>query len=168
MSTQTTVSTSSHGLPRRGAPPAEPARCLTCSPPCRDVSPRLGHGSGHGSPPAGARARHRHHAPDYPSRDPHRPPAPSGFVAGSSRRSGAADSAAPEDPHVQRTVVEGMIDLVTDTPGFADVVLPLIRTRSDLHRWSAANAHGRQMVEAIAILQDAADAEDPAKVLTVT
>jgi len=69
---------------------------------------------------------------------------------------------------VQRTVVEGMIDLVTDTPGFADVVLPLIRTRSDLHRWSAANAHGRQMVEAIAILQDAADTEDPAKVLTVT
>ncbi|MEJ7833663.1 MAG: hypothetical protein WKF79_12165 [Nocardioides sp.] len=34
----------------------------------------------------------------------------------------------------------------------ADSVLPLIRTRADLHRWSAGNAHGRQMHEAIDIL----------------
>ncbi|MFN0282064.1 MAG: DUF6880 family protein [Kineosporiaceae bacterium] len=39
---------------------------------------------------------------------------------------------------------------------FADSVLPLIRTRTDLHRWSAANAHGRQMHEAVDILESAA------------
>lgn len=27
----------------------------------------------------------------------------------------------------------------------ADAILPLIRTRADLHRWSVANAHGTQM-----------------------
>lgn len=37
----------------------------------------------------------------------------------------------------------------------ADSVLPLIRTRTDLHRRSAANAHGRQMHEAVDILEAA-------------
>ncbi len=35
----------------------------------------------------------------------------------------------------------------------ADAVLPLIRTRAELYRWGAANAHGRQMHEAIDILE---------------
>lgn len=34
-------------------------------------------------------------------------------------------------------------------------VLPLIRTRADQHRWSAANAHGGQMHEAVNILEAA-------------
>jgi hypothetical protein len=37
----------------------------------------------------------------------------------------------------------------------ADAVLPLIRTRADLSRWSASNAHGRQMHEAVDILEAA-------------
>lgn len=37
----------------------------------------------------------------------------------------------------------------------ADAVLPLIPTRSDLHRYSAANAHGRDMHEAVDILEAA-------------
>lgn len=41
----------------------------------------------------------------------------------------------------------------TPTTGLADAMLPLIRTRSDLHRWSASNAHGRDMHEAIDILE---------------
>ena len=36
----------------------------------------------------------------------------------------------------------------------ADAVLPLIRTRADLHRYSSANQHGQQMHEAIDILED--------------
>lgn len=43
----------------------------------------------------------------------------------------------------------------------ADTVLPLIRTRADLHRWSAANAHGNQMHEAIDILESALPTTDP-------
>jgi hypothetical protein len=54
---------------------------------------------------------------------------------------------------------------VTD---LADVVLPLIRTRSDLHRWSVANAHGARMNEAVAILERAAETDDPATVFGVT
>ncbi|MGQ0844379.1 MAG: DUF6880 family protein [Sporichthyaceae bacterium] len=50
----------------------------------------------------------------------------------------------------------------------ADTVLPLIRTRAELWRWSAANAHGRQMHEAVDILERATETEDPAVVLTVT
>ncbi|MEO5746760.1 MAG: DUF6880 family protein [Ornithinibacter sp.] len=50
----------------------------------------------------------------------------------------------------------------------ADAVLPLIRTRSDLHRWRDANSHGAQMHDAVDILEEAADAEDPAVVLAVT
>lgn len=41
----------------------------------------------------------------------------------------------------------------TPATGLADAVLPMIRSRSDLHRWSAANAHGRDMHEAIDILE---------------
>lgn len=54
-----------------------------------------------------------------------------------------------------------MIDL-------AATVLPLIRTRADLWRWSAANEHGRQMSEAVAILEEASETEDPAVVFAVT
>ncbi len=50
----------------------------------------------------------------------------------------------------------------------ADAVLPLIRTRADLWRWSAANEHGCQMLEAVAILEEASDSEDPAVVFAVT
>lgn len=50
----------------------------------------------------------------------------------------------------------------------ADAVLPLIRTRSDLHRWSASNSHGRQMHEAIDILEAGASTTDPAELYAVT
>jgi hypothetical protein len=50
----------------------------------------------------------------------------------------------------------------------ADTVLPLIRTRMDLHRWSAANAHGRQIHEAVDILESAIPTTDPAALYTVT
>jgi hypothetical protein len=49
----------------------------------------------------------------------------------------------------------------------SDAVLPLIRTRADLHRWSAANAHGRQMHEAVDILETAAATAAPAEVYAV-
>lgn len=55
----------------------------------------------------------------------------------------------------------------TPTTGLADDVLPLIRSRSDLHRWSAANAHGRDMHEAIDILEQDAEA-GPAERYAVT
>jgi hypothetical protein len=48
----------------------------------------------------------------------------------------------------------------------ADAVLPLIRTRADLWRWSAANAHGRQMHEAVVLLEAAQD-QPPAERLAV-
>ncbi|WP_281906028.1 DUF6880 family protein [Phytohabitans aurantiacus] len=48
-----------------------------------------------------------------------------------------------------------------------DVALGLIRTRADLHRWGAANAHGRQMHEAVGLLRDAAESADPAVLLAV-
>ncbi|MGQ0623165.1 MAG: DUF6880 family protein [Sporichthyaceae bacterium] len=50
----------------------------------------------------------------------------------------------------------------------ADTVLPLIRTRAELWRWSASNAHGRQMHEAVDLLERATETADPATVLTVT
>lgn len=50
----------------------------------------------------------------------------------------------------------------------ADAVLPLIRTRSDLDRYSAANAHGRNMHEGIDILEAAIPTTEPAEVYTVT
>src|SRR6187455_737298 len=50
----------------------------------------------------------------------------------------------------------------------ADAVLPLIRTRADLSRWSASNAHGRQMHEAVDHLEAAILKADPAEVYAVT
>jgi hypothetical protein len=50
----------------------------------------------------------------------------------------------------------------------ADAVLPLIRTRADVWRWQTANEHGRQMHEAVAILEKAAEIEDAAVVFAVT
>jgi hypothetical protein len=49
-----------------------------------------------------------------------------------------------------------------------DIVLPLIRTRSDVSRWNIANEHGEQMLEAIKVLEDAAVIEDPVDVYVVT
>ena len=50
----------------------------------------------------------------------------------------------------------------------ADAVLPLIRTRADLSRWSASNAYGRQMHEAVDNLEAAIPTTDPAEVYAVT
>lgn len=50
----------------------------------------------------------------------------------------------------------------------ADAVLPLIRTRSDLYRYSAANAHGRDMHEAVDILEAAIPTTDPTEIYAVT
>ena len=50
----------------------------------------------------------------------------------------------------------------------ADDILPLIRTRSDIHRWSASNAHGRQMHEVVNILEAATTTHDPVEVHKVT
>lgn len=49
-----------------------------------------------------------------------------------------------------------------------DAVLPLIRTRADLWRWATANAHGRDMNEAVDILEATTPATDPAEVYAVT
>ncbi|MBF4162758.1 DUF6880 family protein [Nocardioides acrostichi] len=57
---------------------------------------------------------------------------------------------------------------MTRVSTLADAVLPLIRTRSDLHRYSAANAHGRDMHEAIDILEAAIPRTEPAEVYSVT
>lgn len=55
-------------------------------------------------------------------------------------------------------------------PRLADAVLPLIRSRGDLHRYSAANAHGAQMHEGVDVLETALDdgRHDPAEVYDVT
>ena len=50
----------------------------------------------------------------------------------------------------------------------SDEVLPLVRTRSDLHRWRAANAYGVQLHEAVGLLRRAAENEPASDVLTVT
>jgi hypothetical protein len=47
-----------------------------------------------------------------------------------------------------------------------ETVLGMIRTRVDLHRWSAANAHGRQMHEAVGMLRAAAR-DDPTGLLSI-
>jgi hypothetical protein len=49
----------------------------------------------------------------------------------------------------------------------ADAVLPLVRTRADLSRWGTSNAHGRQMHEAVDILEAAIPTTDPAEVYAV-
>lgn len=50
----------------------------------------------------------------------------------------------------------------------ADAALPLIRTRSDLYRWSAANAPGQKMHEAVDILEAAIPTTNPVEGHTVT
>lgn len=50
----------------------------------------------------------------------------------------------------------------------ADTVLPLIRSRADLHRLGIANRHGRQMHQGVDILEAAVDTADPPEVFTVT
>ncbi len=50
----------------------------------------------------------------------------------------------------------------------SDAVLPLIRTRADVSRWSTANAHGRQMHEAVDMLEAALPNTDPAEAYVVT
>ena len=50
----------------------------------------------------------------------------------------------------------------------ADAVLPLIRTRAELYRWSAANSHGRDMHEAVDILESAIPTTHPAEIYAVT
>lgn len=49
-----------------------------------------------------------------------------------------------------------------------DAVLPLIRTRADLYRWSAANEHGGRMHEGIDVLESALPTADPADAYAVT
>jgi hypothetical protein len=60
------------------------------------------------------------------------------------------------------------VESLTPVSDLADAVLPLIHTRADVWRWSAANEHGRQMHEAVEILERAAGTEDPAVVFAVT
>ena len=50
----------------------------------------------------------------------------------------------------------------------ADAVLPLVRTRTDLHRWSAANTYGHGVHQAVALLRQAAQTQPAADVLPVT
>ena len=50
----------------------------------------------------------------------------------------------------------------------ADAVLPLVRTRTDLHRWSAANSYGHGVHQAVALLRAAAQTQPAAEVLPVT
>lgn len=52
--------------------------------------------------------------------------------------------------------------------GLAEQVLPLIRTRTELYRWRASNAHGAQMHEAADILEKSMASTDPKQVYTVT
>lgn len=55
----------------------------------------------------------------------------------------------------------------TSTTGLADKVLPLIRSRGDLTRWSAANAHGLDMHRAVDLLEQD-DVAGPSERYTVT
>ena len=50
----------------------------------------------------------------------------------------------------------------------AGSVLPLIRTRADLYRWSVANRHGSLMHEAVDLLVAAVADHDPGEVFAVT
>ena len=58
----------------------------------------------------------------------------------------------------------GRVEVTT----LADAVLPLIRTRSDVYRWSAANAHGQQMHEAVDILEAAIPTTPPSEIYSVS
>lgn len=55
-----------------------------------------------------------------------------------------------------------------EAANLADRVLPLIRTHRELYRWRDSNDHGRQMHQAVDVLEDAAGHADPAEVFTVT
>ncbi len=57
--------------------------------------------------------------------------------------------------------------LLVAMTALADTVLPLVRTRADLSRWSAANAHGSEMHGAIDVLEAARPSTDPAEFYTV-
>ena len=50
----------------------------------------------------------------------------------------------------------------------ADDVLPLMRSRAELHRWDAANAHGHDMHRGVDILEAAINTADQAEVYAVT
>lgn len=63
-----------------------------------------------------------------------------------------------------RAAVPGWLGAMT----LADEVLPLIRTRADIHRWSASNAHGAKMHGAIDILESAWSDESPQTIYSVT
>ena len=52
--------------------------------------------------------------------------------------------------------------------GLAHEVLPLIRTRAELYQWRASNAHGKQMHEAVDILEASMASTDPQEVFAVT
>ena len=52
--------------------------------------------------------------------------------------------------------------------GLAEQVLPLIRTRAELYRWRASNAHGAQMHVAVDILEASIASTDPKEVYAVT
>lgn len=58
--------------------------------------------------------------------------------------------------------------MVGEPGDLATQVLALIRTRADLYRWSAANAHGRQMHEAVDLLERSVAIQDPKTVFAVT
>jgi tetratricopeptide (TPR) repeat protein len=60
------------------------------------------------------------------------------------------------------------VETLPNVSTLAEAVLPLIRTRADVWRWNAANEHGRQMHDAVEMLQAAAQTEDPAVVFNVT
>jgi hypothetical protein len=77
------------------------------------------------------------------------------------------------NPRVTRRVWAGLVSVsdwqrICTVTTLADAVLPLIRTRADLSRWSASSAHGRQMHEAVDILQAAVPTTDVAEVYAVT
>ena len=54
------------------------------------------------------------------------------------------------------------------TVTLADQILPLVRTRTDLHRWRAANDYGSQLHDAVTLLQDAAQNEPPITASSLT
>ena len=68
---------------------------------------------------------------------------------------------------VDRPVQDGDYDRFPLMTSLADTVLPLVRTRADLSRWGAADEHGRQMHEAIDVLEAALPRADPAAAYAV-
>jgi len=64
-------------------------------------------------------------------------------------------------------VIRDFASGATPEGGLADVVLPLIRTRADVHRWATANEHGHRMHEAVDLLEAALPTTDPAEAYAV-